>query len=272
MDISVNHLNTRLALQLPAQLPLGLVFVQGSVSNLVYEEEPMIVKGTAFPASLDLTEGDCSIRCCLSGRVVEETTIHNGDRIRAGGHLIFNTAHAQYELLARDVEIVVDVEFDNVSDPLDVQIGRPALTPVLADIKKRAETARLAQGELPIWVQRMAPPEVKKEMGLQAGNDQVAPNRRKPALDDDLVQFLSAAMEKPDDVEITPNLLEEATTVETAVPTQDGLNHQKEGPAAAYKHPYKQPPQPVDWPLILLMLSVVLLAAALFLIFLTQSG
>ena len=36
MDISVSRLNKRMALQLPAEFPLGLVFVVGEVKNLSY--------------------------------------------------------------------------------------------------------------------------------------------------------------------------------------------------------------------------------------------
>ena len=37
MDISVSQLNNRLALQLPPELPLGLVFVTGKVKDLLIE-------------------------------------------------------------------------------------------------------------------------------------------------------------------------------------------------------------------------------------------
>ena len=36
MDISVSRLNNRLALQLPTELPLGLVFVVGTVENITW--------------------------------------------------------------------------------------------------------------------------------------------------------------------------------------------------------------------------------------------
>ncbi len=285
MDIPVNHLNNRLALQLPAQLPLGLVFVQGGVANLAYDEEVKVVKGTSFPAVLDLVEEAYSIRCRLSARVVEETTLHDGDHIRAGGHLVFDAQHAVYELLARDVEIIGGEEASLPASPasvssesaLDAPVGRSALTPVLADIKKRSETASLAQGELPVWVQRMAPPEVQSEMGEQAENAPGGPAAPKqPVLDDDLVQFLSAAMENVEDVEITPDLLEEVgeSETETAVPDPTMTHAYDIPPAPAAT----EPPRPrsarrqLDWPLILLMLSVVILAAALLLIFLTQTG
>lgn len=274
MDISVAHLNNRLALQLPTQLPLGLVFVQGQVANLTYDTAPKVVKGTRFPASLDLLGGGHLIRCRLSERVLKETPLSDGDLIRAGGHLIFNTQRADYELLARDVEVVVDNEVAEVAaapSPLEAQIGRPALSPLLADIKRRAEAAKLAPGEMPGWVQRLAPPDLQSELNAQA--EPTAKGAGEPEeIDADLMHFLAMAMEKPEDVEITPDLLEKVGGGATAVSLTPGRQIPKT-PATTTRKPLPATSrQPLDWSLILLLISVVVLAVALLLIFLILSG
>ncbi len=272
MDISVSHLNHRLALQTPTQLPLGLVFVQGHVANLTLEEEPKTVRGTSFPVALDLLEGNCSIRCRLSARVASEISVQDGDRIRAGGHLIFDTSRAHYELLARDVEVVV--EDKPISPDSEYRLGRLAMIPVLADIKKRSEATRLAQEGLPVWVQRMAPPEIRAEIGVSFEENDKFAGEHAPALDEDLVQFLSAAIEKSEDVEITADLLDAVLTPTAVVPQEIANGHDNAGipvvPGGQFRQKHVQ--QPVDWSLILLVVSVMLLAAALLLIFLTQAG
>ena len=51
MDISVSHLNRRMALQIPAEFPLGLVFVVGEVevdSTLVNEDGLRVSSGRYF--------------------------------------------------------------------------------------------------------------------------------------------------------------------------------------------------------------------------------
>lgn len=200
MDIPVNRLNQRLSLQLPAELPLGLVFVVGRVRHLETQEEP----GTSAPQVwFELEEADHTLTCALSERAAAEVTLKDDSRIRAGGHLVFDTRHAHYYLLVRDVEILAAQ--DTLSEPA-ASGGRSALPPLLDDIKKRAAAARMPQADLPHWVQRMAPPEARLAQDDELPTTAVSPTAA-PALDADLVSFLSAAMEDLQDVELTPDIL-----------------------------------------------------------------
>ena len=99
MDIPVSRLNQRMALQLPAEFPLGLVFVVGMVDELDEEEEDSNLHG------FFLIESDHRVRCLLSKRAATETSFNEGDKIRASGHLAFDPHKADYYLFARDVEL-----------------------------------------------------------------------------------------------------------------------------------------------------------------------
>lgn len=267
MDISVSHLNQRLMLQLPAQLPLGLVFVQGTVTNLVSLGDADV----PFPVELDLVEDGYAIRCCLSARIVAEMTPQEGSRIRAGGHLVFDARRAQYQLQARDVELVVEEEPAEVKNEaaislLEKPVGRSALTPVLADIKKRAEAAHLAQGTMPAWVQRLAPPEIKGEV---LKNQEEVPEfpASPPTLDEGLVKFLVQAMEDLQDVEITPDLLQEYSSASSVTAVTQSSVRKLPTPAAASRGRAN-----VDWAVLLLFLSVLILLGVLIFISLRASG
>lgn len=269
MDISVSHLNQRLMLQLPAQLPLGLVFVQGTVTNLTSLDDADV----PFPVELDLVEDGYAIRCCLSARIVAEMTPQEGSRIRAGGHLVFDARRAQYQLQARDIELVVEEEPAEAKNEaalslLEKPVGRSALTPVLADIKKRAEAAHLAQGTMPAWVQRLAPPEIKAEVLKNQEQEEVPEFPASPStLDEGLVKFLAQAMEDLQDVEITPDLLEEYSSASSATAVSQPRTHKPPTPAAAPKRRAS-----VDWAVLLLFLSVLLLLGVLIFISLRASG
>ncbi len=269
MDISVSHLNQRLMLQLPAQLPLGLVFVQGTVTNLTWLEDA----NAPFPLELDLVEAEHAIRCCLSARVVAEMTPKEGSRIRAGGHLVFDVRKAQYQLQARDIELVLDEEPVEVKNEgalplLEKPVGRTALTPVLADIKKRADAAHLAQGTVPAWVQRLAPPEIKAEVLKEEEKEPVAEfSPSPPTLDEGLVKFLALAMEDLQDVEITPDLLAEYSSGPNATAVAQSQTRKSPTPTAAPKRRAS-----LDWPVLLLFLSVLLLLGVLIAISLRAGG
>lgn len=296
MDISVAHLNNRLALQLPTQLPLGLVFVQGTVRNLTRPEVPLVRGRTTFPLWFNLIEGGYSIRCFLSARAVEETLLQDGDRIRAGGHLIFDVQQAHYQLLARDVEIVADELATGLMDQ-DNRAVPSALVKYLADVKKRADAAqmmqktdaaeesRLVREELPGWVKRLAPPEVQAEKGKVGGESIKTTEQRDSALDNEVLRFLSAAMEGVHDVELTPDLLGEvaAERATEVVTNLDEKGDEKET-AVSLTNPAQPPTTPpapispssqseaVDWTIIFLVLSGIMLFAALLLIFLAYAG
>jgi hypothetical protein len=143
--------------------------------------------------------------------------------VRVSGQLSFDTHLARYFLLARDLEVVPDIS-----------ASRTKMAPILADIKKRADAAALVRPELPPWVKRLAPPEVQAELGLaepeqpfvpiaeparpeelEPGTDLLAPVGR---MSDDMVAFLSEAMDQSDEVELTPEVLAQFFPLEPQEP------------------------------------------------------
>ena len=221
MDIPVSRLNQRIALQLPAELPLGLVFVVGQV------QMPGAVEA-GLPVDFYLSDSEYRLPCRLSERAAAEVRLGEGDKVRAGGHLVFEPAWASYYLLARDIEPV-----DNL---------RPAvkpLTAIIADNNRREQAAALTRAELPTWVQQMAPPEIRPLTGGQplaaslagpapeAGGDwelladaqaAMAFPASEPALaglSDELIAFLSQAMDSEVEVEITSEIMTDLNTTGT---------------------------------------------------------
>lgn len=289
MDISVNQLNRRLALQLPTELPLGLVFVMGNVGYVAYEEEDE--DGRTPPHVLfDLEQNGYHLRCKLSQREASRVVLHEGDEVRLGGHLAFDVRQADYYLLARDVEIMGG---GRDSDPLAIDLGQlvedeAAFTAALTGIKRRSNVARQAPVELPDWVQKIAPPEMQETIVVNRDDESMASRQtyspslgvRLP-LDEELVAFLSLAIESDEDVELTPELLaqwipksrSELSVVETAVPITDSTSAENieepvtavqpydpvaepiSQPAPSHPSARKKPPakQQTDWPVIILM-------------------
>jgi len=215
MDISVSRLNERMALQLPAQFPLGLVFVVGTV-----ESPPMSVNGEDG-AAFFLIEREHRLRCLLSARAAESITLVKGSEIRAGGHLAFDPTRADYFLFARDIELMPH-EAARVS----------SLAAIIRDFNMRSEAAGLTPAELPDWVKRMAPPEIREELpdtisqppeivpeplppeievvqGPRAGQLGLGHEVAIAGLSDELLDFLSEAMDSNEDVELTPELVAE---------------------------------------------------------------
>lgn len=219
MDISVSHLNNRLALQLPTELPLGLVFVTGSIANLSHS--PLTLADGelgSVDSWFDLIEVNHILRCQLSPRALNGGTLKNGAQIRAGGHLTFDPQRAGYYLLARDIEIIqplievaVETAVIDTLPPLpepEPTIGRRALTPILADIKRRSEVTKTQQGSLPPWVHKMAPPEVQQELkNFKQSRDTNGQEPNASQMNDKLLTMLSEAMESSDDVELTKDML-----------------------------------------------------------------
>jgi hypothetical protein len=242
MDISVSRLNQRMALQLPAEFPLGLVFVVGEVDRLVLSPD-----GGDRPSFL-LVENGYELRCCLSDRTAQESTLAEGDSIRAGGHLAFDPHYADYFLYVRDVEVLVD-------EPPPSQPARASLVPILEDIRRRSQAANLIPADLPTWVRRIAPPEFQSAVDISAEGEEPAdlpeslpassessdeipglapvPADGQPSvrLTDELVAFLSEAMDSPEDVELTSELMAElapaigpaADHVDAAQPIEAGM-------------------------------------------------
>lgn len=208
-----------MALQLPAEFPLGLVFVVGKVRNLTNAD------GEGGLPYFYIAESGHMLRCQFSERALQESQLNEGDMVRAGGHLAFDTHQADYFLLARDIEILPEH-----------RPSRTTLAPILSDIKKRSQAASLAPAKLPDWVQQMAPPELQGEDEIEpepeGDLDDTAERQAPEALietaptsetadedeeeellpggfTNDLVDFLSEAMDSPEDVELTHDMVAE---------------------------------------------------------------
>jgi len=257
MDISVSGLNGRLASKLPPELPLGLVFVIGQVEQLDAD-------------GFVLAEGPHRLHC----RTEENGHIEEGDEVRASGHLMFDAKQLRYYLLARDIEVVT-------SEPLgapdrssrELLAESEGLLSALAAVKARAAAAPTPSGaELPVWVKKLAPPEVQVE---EAGDEIVDTTRRKgphAELDEDLVSKLSEAMDSEEELELTPEFLaryipEEPEPAErlteTAVPSEQPTVPEMEEPLAELTTSYRPANrQDTDWLVILLIISFFVLTIA----------
>lgn len=202
MDISVSRLNNRMVLQVPAELPLGLVLIVGQVHDLEVRNGE---------THLDLIEAGHILHCRLTRPLTEEVLLKNGDTVRAGGHLAFDVQSARYYLLARDIEVAPGMA-----------ASRRQMAPILSDVRKRADAAGLVRADLPPWVKRLAPPEVRAELALleqeapaaagaetQRGGEGVRAGNPASAAstDEEMLAFLSAAMDRADEVELTPEVL-----------------------------------------------------------------
>lgn len=231
MDISVSQLNNRLSLQLPAELPLGLVFVAGRVCDLVYESEDGD-NGRQPQAHFILEQDRHSLRCDLKLRPGDSVTFEEGAQIRVGGHLAFDTQQLQYYLQARDVEVigVDDQVLEANGNARDLAQGDEALLSALAGIKRRSELAQQTQSDLPIWVKKLAPEAVKESELLESGPLEDVPLEEEeedyagqtdlPQLNEEMVHYLSTLMDSEDEVELTPGMLAQWRPA-TDMPAQD---------------------------------------------------
>jgi hypothetical protein len=294
MDIPVSRLNERMALRLPAQFPLGLVFVVGTVEGL------NAGANGDQPSAFFLSESDHRLRCRLSDRATSESELKNGYRIRAGGHLAFDSQHADYFLLARDVE-VIPMEQPRVS----------SMAAIITDYSKRSEQAGLIPAELPEWVKRMAPAGI----GIEAGRSTVASSgsafvqpvvnvegaTKKPhgllglghevalaGLSDEMIEFLSEAMDSEEEVELTPEMVAEYNQGESSstktitgsnlklppevdqAPSEPIISHQaaaEESEDQENEDAGKGKRRTKIWIFILGMLIIVLITAAAFILY-----
>jgi hypothetical protein len=213
MDIPVSLLNKRMAVQVPTELPLGLVFVVGKVEKLALMDED------GHPHEFYLLEANHYLRCRLTDWAAHEVGFKDGDLVRAGGHLAFDPQQADYYLLSRDVEILEEFV-----------PGRSTLSEIVAESRQQPQIAGLAAAELPTWVKQMAPPEIQEELlataalsgasseleaadsweALEDTGASMAYPTEEPALaglSDDLIDFLSEAMDSSEDVEVTSELI-----------------------------------------------------------------
>lgn len=198
MDISVSRLNNRMVLQVPNELPLGLVFIVGRVADLALGKEGEL-------ASFELIDAGYRLQCQLSNNIVSEALLQDEQMVRAGGHLSFDAQKARYFLLARSIDVITEKAPTN----------RPSLSPILDDLRMRADTANIIRAELPSWVKQLAPPEVQAELGLieedwdEAETDLsvIASETPSGELSEEMVSYLSQAIDGDDDVELTPEML-----------------------------------------------------------------
>lgn len=282
MDITVSHLNNRLALQLPTELPLGLVFVVGVVENL-----RRVVPQSEGPTTelelvlFDLLEAGHRLRCRLSERTAVEVVVHEGDKIRAGGHLAFDLHQADYYLLARDVAIIEEPpiepeEATPESQPILIDkpthpktVGRTALTPVLADIKRRALVSKLAEAKLPEWVQHIAPLEVQEQLKLK--KKPIKDEAETAVLNKRLITVLSDAMDSQGDVELTPEMLDALSPVMLSPDEKAVVNDPYTVPPPETTPQSTEPlidhsENQIDWLMIFLLLAILVLIIAVIFI------
>jgi hypothetical protein len=277
MDISVSRLNNRLALQLPTELPLGLVFVLGHVQNLTQTETD--IDGQPTPTvTFDLLEKGHSIRCQLSPRAAADTALQEGYLIRAGGHLSFDPTQAEYFLFARDVEIVPEKPEAIAAEPQS-RLEKTGLARVLTDVKKRSAAVKAVPSDMPVWVQRMAPPGLGVEAEADAQNSKETaaapsppPTADLPTIDQELVDFVDRALESDEEVELTPELLARLVPSSQTPSPSNRPTVVAEPPATATgspTHPKQQMEKATTILLLTLIMLLIVLAATFLLLWLT---
>ncbi|MCP4419979.1 MAG: exodeoxyribonuclease VII large subunit [Chloroflexi bacterium] len=255
MDISVSHLNGRLAQKLPPELPLGLVFVVGEVAEL--DNRHFV-----------LLEGSHRLSC----RAEEEiTAVAVGDEVRVSGHLMFDDRRLQYYLRVGDIERMTQEPLDQLgSDSRELLSANDGLLSALAEVKARAAVAPTepveGEGVLPVWVQKMAPAEANIDV---VQDDKVGHVGREDELNAGLVTMLSKAMDSDEEMELTPELLAPYLPMEPeGVDDEDvGAVVEKEEETAvslanlssSYRPPNRED---TDWLVILLLISFFILMIA----------
>jgi hypothetical protein len=143
-----------------------------------------------------------------------------------------------------------------------------ALLSALAAVKARADVAPQEEtAEMPVWVKKLAPPEVYAEGELVEEVDSSSVTGRTVALDKGLVSMLSAAMDSEDELELTPELL-----APYSVSSPEPVVHREVEPSKDMKMDTAVPSQPTsysptnrqdtDWLVILLIISFLVLTIA----------
>ena len=217
MDISVSHLNNRLSLQLPQELPLGLVFVTGTVSfsdSAVFTE--LVAHGRYKHIHFELLDSKHRIRCVLVVRAMVDFDLELGVRVRVGGHLRFDLQRADYYLLARDLERLDEDVFGDVED---IEADQEEIAALLADIRKRTSKQDIPS-DLPQWVQELAPESLQDKDRvidleepaldgvLNEGETAVSEEASTHESEAALVSSISALLDQMDDVELTPDMIQ----------------------------------------------------------------
>lgn len=220
MDISVSHLNNRLSIQLPQELPLGLVFVTGTVSfsdSTVFTE--LVAHGRYKHIHFDLTDDRYRIRCVLVVRAMLDYDVELGSRVRVGGHLRFDSQRADYYLLARDLE---RLDEDVLGEAEEIEADQEEVAALLADIRKRTSKQQIPT-DLPEWVQNLAPESMQQEadlsdepeLELSEANSELSEEASEAAL----VSSISALLDEVEDIELTPEMIHSMEDDEGVVDT-----------------------------------------------------
>ena len=214
MDISVGRLNNRMALQVPSELPLGLVFITGRVEQLSPPPAGLAPSEASGQRQIwfELVDEQHRLACRVPQQVVEETQVERGDRIRVSGHLLFDPRSVHYYLLARDLEVLPTAPAGQAPVPATV----PPAT------KQQTPAAALVQRELPAWVKQLAPPEVQEELGFEVEPAEMTreegtraipssslADERQSRLTPEMIAFLSSAIDSDEDIELTREMIEE---------------------------------------------------------------
>ena len=274
MEVSVRRLNHRLALQLPRELPLGLVFVvgvAGDVARVPVAQKSGEGNGRTSYTQFDLTENNYHLRCVVPPREAAHVSLATGDQVRVGGHLMFDPGRADYFLLARDVEVVgqTAVVEPPVEDAKALRQEQEALALALASVKRRADAAKLAEAELPEWVQKIAPPEAQEEWVEEEDPDLEAELLAATAvtanLDEELVETLAEAMDSEEEVEVTSDMLAQydVQPEQPIAPAEAEVDTAVSPPPL--KPRYTLPPDhhETDWLVILLIITFFVMAVAM---------
>lgn len=252
MDISVSQLNGRLASKLPPELPLGLVFVLGKVTT---------VDGSHFVLNDDGHELLC--------RTNDGSRIGVGDEVRASGHLMFDAAQLRYFLLARDIELVVAEPLvgNGLGSSRQLLAEGEGLLAALAAVKARAALAPEEPPEMPPWVKKLAPEEVRTTE-VESDDAEVGDAPGQVALDEGLVTMLSAAMDSEEELELTPEML---APYRDAMPetVEEGVNNDTQAgqmDTAVPTNPTSYQPtnrEDTDWLVLLLIISFFVFTIAI---------
>lgn len=255
MDISVDFLNKRLAGKLPTELPLGLVFVVGSV-NQVWPD--VVDDNGRFPIhQFELIEGDYRLRCVIPPEKVGNIEVSVGDRVRAGGHLAFDKWRAAYVLLARDVERIADDLQKVAAEVPDVE--QKKFKEALKQVKKRADAAVVEPtGEVPPWVEKLKHAEVdsnqkvRKETAvshlptIEPVPDLPVPGRNN--ITPEVVEAFSEAVDSDKEIELPPEIM---AKVKPELPDESPIDPvktavQQTPELQSLKSSYKPEPPPED--------------------------
>lgn len=244
MEITVSHLIHRMALTVPDELPLGLVFVAGEVADLA--PDPHHDHYMQFY----LIDGEHRLQCQIAATIVAETRVAPGDQVRLSGRLIFDDRVAHYSLIAGDLEVK--------SPPRRIPQGEPRA------IASESVGAEFVGSDLPPWVMELAPPEVQQELEMSQTVER-ARAERVEELPEEMVAFLSQAIDSNELIEVDAEVIDEywARAGDDASPNKR-RGASKHARAKTKKKSNQQTLSPTDSQLeaILLLLLLLLIAMA----------